>query len=447
MTQTFDIHRIDNLPPHSLESEQGVLGCLLVDPEKSVPRIRALLPAGAISFYDLRHQELFECLQQMDAGGLKIDLITVHQRLKDRGQLEAIGGASYLTGLMDAVPGAANLESYAGTVVQKFTRRQIIQEASQLLHDATDDSSEDELLAQRAVLFLKNRARRGAKDGLFTMGEIEPHYSERCHQLGQVGLRISKWLPALDNLRVLVPGNLVMILANTGVGKTALLTNLALAATPMPTLFLQLELPKEDIFERMLATRSETPCSRIEEMYARTEKIEGPKFHDARFPSLVISEEPKLTIQDIHSRICGMELKLGVPPKLVLVDYLGLMRGSGQGRYDKFSQIAEDLRVLAKETGTIVVAASQIGRKKDDESIEVGLHDGKESGSLENSASLVLGAWRNPENPSEMHLRVLKCNKGGSGTHVVCNYDLNTLKITEQTRKGYGYEDDNDSSS
>lgn len=442
MSPPVDFSEVDRLPPHSIEAEQGLIGCVLQEPITSIPRVRALLPAGEMTFYDLRHQTLYEQIQGMERDGIAVDLITLHQRLRDKNVLEAIGGLAYLTGLMDSVGGAANLDYYAAILVEKFTRRQIIQEASQLVSDAFDESKDDEELTRKAVRFLKDRSKRGASSGLFTMAEIEPHYSERCHQLGKVGLRLSRWLPSLDTLRVLVPGNMILVLANTGVGKTALLSNLALAAAPMPTLFLQLELPKEDIFERILATKSGTPCGKIEHGYSSTDKIEGKEFHDSRFPGLVVSEEPKLTIEDVRSKIYGMELKLGVAPKLVLLDYMGLMRGSGQGRYDKFSQIAEDLRVLAKETDTIVVAASQIGRKKDDDDPEVGLHDGKESGSLENSASLVLGAWRNPEKPEEMHLRVLKCNKGGSGTHVICNYDLNTLKITEQTRGNYGHEND-----
>lgn len=425
---------IDRLPPHSIEAEQGVLGCALLSPEEALNCLGSQLPAGEVSFYDLRHQEIYGVLREMHRDQVAIDIVTLQARLRDEGKLEAVGGLAYLTGLMDAVPSAANLEHYARIVAEKFHRRQVIQESSQLLSDAFDESTDGEQVTQRALTFLKTHARKGAEGGLFSMADLEPYYSRRCHELGKVGLRLSKWLPSLDRLRVLVPGNMILILANTGVGKTALLSNLALAALPMATLFLQLELPKEDLFERLLASRSGKAASKIEKGYSETDLLEGRDFFDAKFPGLVISDQPKLTVDDIRAKIYGMELKLGFQPKLVLVDYLGLMRGSGSGRYDKFSQIAEDLRILAKETDTILVASSQVGRKKDDDSPEVGLHDGKESGSLENSASLVLGAWRNPGEATEMHLRVLKCNKGGAGLHVVCNYNLDTLAITERSR-------------
>ena len=121
---------------------------------------------------------------------------------------------------------------------------------------------------------------------------------------------------------------------------------------------------------------------------------------------------------------------MGVKPKLVLLDYVQLVQGKGENRRDRFSNIAEGLKVLAKQTRTIIVIASQMARP-DGDSPEVGLHDAKETGSWENSSGIMLGAWRNADDKSILHLRVLKSTKGGAGLEVKCNYHGEQMIITE----------------
>ncbi|HTH49347.1 MAG TPA: DnaB-like helicase N-terminal domain-containing protein, partial [Candidatus Limnocylindria bacterium] len=103
-----DLSKLDRLPPHSIEAEQGVLGCVLLSPTESLGVCLEKLKAGGEVFYDLRHQTLFSEFIAMYDARLPIDLITVQQRLKDLNQLEGVGGLAYLSGLMDAVPSAAN---------------------------------------------------------------------------------------------------------------------------------------------------------------------------------------------------------------------------------------------------------------------------------------------------------------------------------------------------
>src|SRR5687768_5948230 len=105
-----DPARVDRLPPHSLEAEQGVLGCVLLSPNECLGRCIERFRGGLEYFYDLRHRTIYEVLVQMYDEKLPIDLITLQQILKDKKQLEAIGGLAYLTSLPDAVPSAANLD-------------------------------------------------------------------------------------------------------------------------------------------------------------------------------------------------------------------------------------------------------------------------------------------------------------------------------------------------
>jgi replicative DNA helicase len=118
----------------------------------------------------------------------------------------------------------------------------------------------------------------------------------------------------------------------------------------------------------------------------------------------------------------------------VIVDYFQLLRGKGKTRYECFSNEAEAAKVAAKRTNTVWILVSQIGRPESDGIHEPQLHDGKETGSIENSSGLVLGAWRDEHDARTMYLRVLKNTKGRAGTKITCLYDGATLRIDEMVK-------------
>src|SRR3989475_2545454 len=122
-----DPTKVDRLPPHSLEAEQGVLGCILWSPNECLGACIEKFKSGSEIFYDLRHRHIYELLVEMYDHKEAIDLLTVQQRLKDGNQLEAVGGLAYLSSLPDAVPSAANLTYYTDIVREKHLLRRMIQ--------------------------------------------------------------------------------------------------------------------------------------------------------------------------------------------------------------------------------------------------------------------------------------------------------------------------------
>jgi hypothetical protein len=270
----------------------------------------------------------------------------------------------------------------------------------------------------------------GVKLPLFSLAEMEAKYKEHVKNLATDSFNLGRWLPSLGRIRALVPGELAMIVGNTGIGKTALLSSLAMSNRILPTVMFQLELPPELVFERMVAFKSEMNCDEVEKAYAKGDEL-GQKVLEYHFPNIQICCQPGLTLEQIEQIIIRAELKMGVRPKLVMIDYVQLVSGKGENRRDKFSNIAEGMKVLAKSTRTVVFIASQISRP-DSDSPEVGLHDAKETGSLENSCGLVMGAWRNQKDAQLMHLKVLKSTKGGAGLEIACNYNAAQMAITER---------------
>lgn len=276
----------------------------------------------------------------------------------------------------------------------------------------------------------------GLRMPVYSMGQVEPRYKSMVTTTETDSFDLSRWLPSLRyRIRPLTPGTLVLVVGNTGSGKTMVLQNIAMAALSVKTLFFELELTEEDLFERFMAIKNKCECVDVETEY-RNNPILGPEVMMTGFPNLFICPEARLTIEQMEAIILRAELKMGGKPLIVLLDYVQLVQGDGKTRYEKASNVAEALKILAKSTKTIIIVASQIDRASG-KAGEIGLHSAKDSGSLENSAGVVLSAARSEDDPTLMTLTVLKSTKGNAGYEVLCNIDGAKATITERTRRNY----------
>lgn len=310
--------------------------------------------------------------------------------------------------------------------------------------DVTDyvQSFSEQVKAKEAIASLVADAFpfiKGVAMPLYTMAEIEARYQEYSKNLKTQSFNLGKWLPSFNKLRRLIPGELVAIVGDTGSGKTGLLQSIALSALPLPTILFEIELPRELIFERFVSARTKIKTAEVESNYANGDYL-GEHFFNVKFPNLFICDDSRLTVENMEAMIVRSELKIGVKPRLVLVDYIQLLSAKGESRYDRASNVAESLKRIAKSTGTIIITASQRGRPKSDE-VEVSLHSAKETGSIENSVGLLLGVWRDEEDPTLMHMRVLKSTKGGAGMEIKCNFMGDSMTITERTQSVVSPED------
>lgn len=270
----------------------------------------------------------------------------------------------------------------------------------------------------------------------YTISELEGFYQRYIASLKQQQLNLGDWLPSFKQaIRALAPGELVVIAGATAVGKTAILQNIAKSARHLPTIFFEAELARELFFERSIQVAHGSSGKFIEDGYLSGDLIGKPAI-DKMWPKLVACCTGGLTVTKLEEHVRHADLKLGEPAKLVIVDYLQLLSGEGKSRYERYSNIAEGLRRMAVETGTIVIVASQVGRpaNHEDSDGEVSLFDAKESGSIENSASLFLGCWRKADNASTLMIRVNKCTKGKVGFEIECNFDGEKLQITEKAK-------------
>lgn len=275
------------------------------------------------------------------------------------------------------------------------------------------------------------RVERGVHIPVYNQRELLERYTTQVKQSKDAYVDLGKWLPSFkyrpngDGIRPLPPGSVVAVVADTGVGKTAILQNIARCVNPLTTLMFELEISDAHLTERNLALSYNISQSMVEERL-RDGRIELCDDLD----HILVCPESGLSPDKMGDYARRCELKFGVMPKVLMIDYVGLMNGKGGTLYERITDAAERVKVLAKQTNTVVVMASQRPRS---DRIEVDLHDAKNSGSIENSAQLMIGAWR-PEN-NEMTLRVLKQTRGKSGLTVKCNFDGESLRITEQARE------------
>lgn len=274
---------------------------------------------------------------------------------------------------------------------------------------------------------------KGVNLPVFTIADLEDHYINHVRATESSAFSLGNWLPSFHHaIRPLLPGELVTILAETGVGKTAILQNIALSARGIPLLFFEMELPPELVFERFISIYTQYTQADVEKAYRAGDNMKSDLQKNGHLKHIHICTEARLTTEKLEALINKSELKIGERPKIVLLDYIGLVQGTGKSRYEKMSTIAEDLRIAAKATQTLIICASQVARRDSDDP-EITLFDAKDSGSIENSSSLVLGAWRDAKKSETLHVRVLKNTKGKPGKTIACNFNGENLFISEQS--------------
>ena len=282
--------------------------------------------------------------------------------------------------------------------------------------------------ARRFILWIDPAAFDRALDQIpiETMGRVEMDYVEYTKQASKLSFPLAQWLPALRDVR-LVPGELACVIADTGVGKSCVLQSICMAASPLPCLLFELELPKTLMFERFVQMNMSLSSAQVTAAY---ESGTPPSWRETDKLNHLYICDRLMTCEQIEKAIAGMALLHKVKPVIVVVDYIGLVGGTGE-RYERVSNTAEAMKAIAKRQNVIIVMASQMNRVSTDGPPH--LHSGKDSGAVENSSGLVLGLWRDGDNNQIMRVKILKNTKGQAGQEVACDFDVRTMRITQRT--------------
>jgi replicative DNA helicase len=395
-----DPSKVDRLPPHSVQAEQGVLGCVLLAPNPGLGECIEKLAAGREVFYDLRHQAVFDLLVEMYDHKEAIDLITVQQRLKDKGQLDAVGGGAYLTSLVDAVPSAANLAYYLEITREKYLLRRMIQTCTGVVSRIYDFEGDVEALldeVERDVLHISEEREKGETRTIKDLVHKAINRIEEFHQRQGMLTGISTGFADLDKLTSgLHGGEMIVIAARPSMGKTSLAMNLAeqvVIDQRLPVGVFSLEMTAESLVLRMLCSRARVNLRDIREGFLAERdfpKLTGAAGKLANAP-LFIDDTPGLSILQLRARARRMAQQHGI--KLFVIDYLQLLHSTARradNRQQEIADISNGIKALAKELDVPVVVLSQLNREVEKErNRKPRLSDLRESGAIEQDADLV----------------------------------------------------------
>jgi replicative DNA helicase len=395
-----DPTKLDRLPPHSVEAEQGVLGCVLLSPNDCFGQCIEKFKSGSEVFYDLRHRTVYEVLVEMYERKEAIDVITVQQTLKDKQQLEAVGGLAYLASLPDAVPSAANLDYYLDIVREKYVLRRMIVACTEVVSRAYEHQGEvDQLLdeVERDILHISGERVTANAPTMKELVHRAIHHIEMYHQRqGQLG-GIATGFVDLDKLTDgLHGGEMIVIAARPSMGKTSLAMNVAehvAVELKLPVGVFSLEMTAESLVMRMMSSLARVNSRSIrdgflaERDFARLTTAAGQL---AKAP-LFIDDASALSILQLRAKARRLHQQHGI--KLFIIDYLQLVHSTArraENRQQEIADISSGIKALAKELKVPVIVLSQLNRELEkDKNRKPRMSDLRESGSIEQDADLV----------------------------------------------------------
>ncbi|MDP8959573.1 MAG: replicative DNA helicase [Actinomycetota bacterium] len=413
------------VPPSNLEAEESVLGSVMLSPDAANVVMEML---QAEDFYKPAHQVIFEAMVELYNRNQPIDAVTVSDALRRGNQLERIGGISYLTGLLDAVPATSNAGYYAGIIEEHGQRRRLVRAGSVIGELAFDTHTPVGEILDRAEQTVFAVAEHRIGDGLVPVRPLLTTALETIEEMGARGSEItglSTGFRDLDRkLAGLQPANLVIIAARPSMGKSALAVNIAqnVAAQGSAVAIFSLEMSRQELVHRMLCS-----LGRVDSQKLRTgqlgqqhwQKIVRAAAQLFEVP-IFLDDSPSLTATDLRARC--RRLKRQQDLGLVVVDYLQLMQSSGraENRQQEIAEISRSLKGLARELQVPIIAVSQLNRaletRQDKRPL---LGDLRESGSLEQDSDVVLFIYRDeyyhPENQEAKGLAEVIVAKHRSG--------------------------------
>ncbi len=420
---------LQKLPPQNLEAEMAVLGAMLIDEEAIAVAVEHL---DRESFYSDAHKKVYEAITDLYNASKPVDLITLTDELKRREILDAVGGASFLASLVNSVPTAANVSHYAAIVKDKCILRNLINSGTRIVSRcfATEGSVSDMVdEAEKLIFEISNRRLSGTalhlkeivKDSI---EKIDQLYQNKSHVTG-----IPTGFIEFDTKTAgLQPSDLIIVAGRPSMGKSALALGMAEHAgviAKIPTAVFSLEMSKEQLVQRMLCSHAKVDAHKVRTGYLSAS--DWPKLTAAagKLSEAPIFIDDTAAISVMELRAKARRLKAHHDIKLIILDYLQLMRGSGytESRQQEISDISRSLKALARELSVPIIGISQLSRAVESRTDHrPQLSDLRESGAIEQDADVVVLIMREeyynptPDNQGVAEIIIAKQRNGPVGT-------------------------------
>ena len=391
----------NRIPPHSVESEQSILGSIILDKDAIITVAETINPSD---FYKEAHKIIYESMLSLNSNNEPIDLITLIEELRKEGHLDNIGGISYLTSLSTIVPTTSNVKYYANIVKEKSVMRQLIKASNEIINLGYDASTDVQEILNKAEKNIFDISQEKSGDDIQPINAVLQDTFDMIEKLCTEKKEVTGITTGFKDLNKKINGlqrtDLILLAARPAMGKTAfslnLVQNAALKGDASVAVF-SLEMSKEQLVQRMLSAQSNVELSKIKT--GTLGESDWPRIIDGMAvlseAKIFIDDTPGIKISEIRSKCRRLKMEKGLD--LILIDYLQLMEGEGknENRQQEIAKISRSLKILAKELDCPVVALSQLSRspelRKDHRPI---LSDLRESGSIEQDADIVMFLYR-----------------------------------------------------
>lgn len=392
------------IPPHDDDAEAAVLGSLLIDRQAATLSTQLLRPEF---FYNPQNQEIFEAMQTLNEERKPIDLVTLTSILKTSKTYEKIGGAAYLTNLVNSVPTAANIEHYAGILREKYLRRNLITMAGKMTEQAFSEEEETPIVLDRVEQEIFKISQESSQQGFLHIKHSLAESFDRLDQLHKDGGRFRGIETGFVDLDFLLSGlqqsNLVVLAARPGQGKTAFVINVAQHITvnsKLPVGIFSLEMSKEELVDRLLVSQSDIDAWKLKTGRLSEDDFEklSTAMGELADAPIYIDDTPGISVAEIRTKARRLQLEVGI--KLLVVDYLQLVNPGKrfENRVQEVSYVSQNMKNLARELKIPVIAVSQLSRAVEHRGERrPQLADLRESGAIEQDADVVMFLYTKDE--------------------------------------------------
>lgn len=396
----------DRVPPQNIEAEESVLGALMID-KNAITKVADLLLAD--DFYRGSHQKIYEIALELFSKNEPIDILTVSNRLKEKGSLETCGGSSYLTSLVNKVPTSSNILHYAKIIHQKKVLRDLIGASYEIAELSWQESEDIDTLLDQAEKTIFSISQRSIRQEFTHLKDDLTKAFERIDQLNKGGdlLRgVPTGFRGLDNyLAGLQKSDVIVLAARPSLGKSSLALDIARQAAVKENIgvgIFTLEMSREQVTDRLIAAQSGVDLWKIRTGKGLDDQGEINDFTLLRSAMSILSEAP-IYIDDasspsvIQMRAMARRLQTQANLGLIIVDYLQLVNSSMRtdNMVQQVTEISRSLKVMARELNVPVLVCSQLSRAVMQRSPQIPrLSDLRESGSIEQDADVVLFIYR-----------------------------------------------------
>lgn len=428
---------MERIPPQAIESEKCVLGAILLERDAIINVVDLLKPE---MFYHQYHQVIYETMLEMFAANHPIDITLIVDLLKTKGRLDSCGGPYYVTSLTSNVVSSFHITNHSRNVVEKYLLRKQIEIGAELMNkgfDKSTDPFENQSEAEKKLHDLSLTI--GGSDAV-KVDEVLIDVFREMETLRHRDKFLTGVTSGYKSIDRLTMGwqntDMVILAARPAVGKTAFTLSLAVNAAfdNTPTVFYSLEMSRDQLVKRILASQANMFLSTIKGAKLDDQQMEHLFTHGIRPLSnlpLYIDDTASMTVIELKAKLRRLIRKSGI--KIAFIDYLQLLRSTlskNANRQQQIGEISRELKITAKELKIPIIALSQLNRDADGKTPQ--LNNLREAGDLEQDADAVMFLYKqDADNDDEIYLKIAK-QRNGALDNIRFTYDKNYQTFSDE---------------